>query len=193
MEYQFALRTKKVTASEVREILKVVARPEIMSFAGGLPAPELFPVNEIGRQCQAVLAEQGPKALQYATTEGFTPLRQWIVDRLNTKWKMNAGLDNVMIVSGSQSALDMISKLMLDYDDVVWCETPTYLAALTAFRLMGAQFEAMPSDENGVIVEGLEERILQHRPKMVYVIPKLWSWKTTLISNCVSTISSIVR
>ncbi|MDO5297351.1 MAG: PLP-dependent aminotransferase family protein [bacterium] len=171
MEYQFALRTKKVTASEVREILKIVARPEIMSFAGGLPAPELFPVDEVGRQCQAVLAEQGPKALQYATTEGYNPLRQWIVDRLTNKWHINVGIDNVLITSGSQSALDMISKLMVDEGDVIWCETPTYLAALTAFRLLGPTFEAMPSDDDGVIVDGLEERILQHKPKMVYVIP----------------------
>ncbi|MBQ7569070.1 PLP-dependent aminotransferase family protein [bacterium] len=171
MEYQFASRTKKVTASEVREILKVVARPEIMSFAGGLPAPELFPVDEVSKQCQAVLEEQGPKALQYATTEGYTPLREWIANRLNTKWGTTAGIENVLIVSGSQSALDMISKLMLDDGDVVWCENPTYLAALTAFRLLGPTFETMPSDDNGVIVEGLEERILQHKPRMVYVIP----------------------
>ncbi len=173
MEYLFAKRMQRLTASEVREILKITERPEILSFAGGLPAPELFPSKEISEHCQAVLADEKTKfkALQYSTTEGFNPLREWIVGRLNSAWGMSCNINNVLITSGSQSGLDLVAKLMLDDNDLVWCETPTYLAALASFRVFGPRFEDMPTDENGVIVEGLEERILKEKPKMVYVIP----------------------
>ena len=171
MEYQFADRMKRLKASEVREILKVTERPEIMSFAGGLPAPELFPSKEISEHCQKVLAANGAKALQYATTEGFNPLREWIIDRLNNVWGMHVGLDNVMIISGSQSGLDLIAKLMIEEGDVVWCENPTYLAALTAFRVFNPVFKDVALDDEGIVLEGLEERIKQEKPKFIYVIP----------------------
>ena len=171
MNERFSRRMQFLTASEVREILKVTERPEILSFAGGLPAPELFPSEELAKHAQALLMEEGPKALQYAATEGYTPLRKWIAGRLNSHWGMHVDVPNVMITSGSQSGLDLVAKLFLDKDDLVWCEVPTYLAALASFRVFQPRFEEMPTNDDGVILEGLEERILKNKPKMVYVIP----------------------
>lgn len=172
MEYNFARRMQIMTASEIREILKVTERPEILSFAGGLPAPELFPSEELSRLSQQLLAEEGAKALQYTTTEGYKPLREWIVNRLTSNWGMqDINTDNILITSGSQSGLDLVAKLFLDEGDLVWCEAPTYLAALASFRVCQPRFAAMDTDENGVILEGLEERIKAEKPKLVYVIP----------------------
>lgn len=172
MEYRFARRMAGMAASEVREILKVTERPEILSFAGGLPAPELFPAEDLSVHAQALLREEGVRALQYAPTEGYLPLREWIADRMNTVWG-TTGLapNNIIITSGSQQGLDLVAKLFIDEGDLVWCESPTYLAALGAFKVFQPRFQPMPTDEHGVILEGLEDRILQERPKFVYVIP----------------------
>lgn len=171
MEYRFARRMEHLTASEVREILKVTERPEILSFAGGLPAPELFPSEELSKHAQALLQEEGVKALQYAATEGYQPLRKWVSERLNSSWGMSIKYSNVLITSGSQSGLDLVSKLFLDEGDLVWCEVPTYLAALASFRVCQPRFADMPTDDEGIILEGLEERIIAEKPKMIYVIP----------------------
>ena len=170
MEYNLARRMQFLKASEVRELLKLTERPEILSFAGGLPAPELFPTQELAEHSVALLKEMGAKALQYAATEGYTPLRVWIRERLNTRWGMNVDLDNLLILSGSQSGLDLIAKLFLNDGDTVWCESPTYMAALSAFRVCGAQFQAMDCDDDGVLLEGLEDKLRAHPPKFVYVI-----------------------
>lgn len=172
MEYHLAHRMQVVNASEIREILKVTERPEILSFAGGLPAPELFPHKELAEHSTALLREEGTKALQYSTTEGYNPLREWIIARLAERWNIKGlTLENIMITSGSQSGLDLVSKVFLDEGDCVWTEEPTYLAALTSFRSMGAVFASMPCDDDGVIIEGLEERLKAGKPKFVYVIP----------------------
>ena len=171
MEFNLASRMQRLTASEVREILKVTERPEILSFAGGLPAPELFPTVELSKHAQALLLEEGPKSLQYAATEGYMPLRKWIANRLNTVWGMHADVPNVMITSGSQSGLDLVAKLFLDEGDMVWCENPTYLAALSAFRVQGAVFDEIMTDDDGIVLDGLEERIKAGKPKFIYVIP----------------------
>lgn len=171
MKYHLANRMNFVSASEVREILKITERPDVLSFAGGLPAPELFPYKEIAKHAAALLHDEGVRILQYAPTEGYTPLREWIIDRLNRYWGMNIeGLDNILITSGSQSGLDLVSKLFIDEGDLVWTEAPTYMAALAAFRMCGANFEEMEVDDDGAVIEGLEERIQLHRPKCVYVI-----------------------
>lgn len=171
MEYHLANRMNFVSASEVREILKITERPDVLSFAGGLPAPELFPHEELSKYAAAILHEEGVRTLQYAPTEGYVPLREWIMDRLNRYWGMHVeGLDNILITSGSQSGLDLASKLLIDQDDVVWTEAPTYMAALAAFRMCGAKFEEMQCDDDGVIIEGLEARLQVRKPKCVYVI-----------------------
>lgn len=172
MEFKFAKRMSYLKASDIREILKVSERPEIISFAGGLPAPELFPVQEIKEVSRIVLEEEGAKALQYTTTEGYAPLRQWIANRMNTRLGTHFEYEDILITHGSQQALDLSGKVFLDEGDVVLCESPTYLAAISAFRAYGCEFVEVPTDNDGMIMEELE-RILENtqRVKIIYMIP----------------------
>lgn len=172
MEYNFARRIGYLKASEIREILKVTERPEVISFAGGLPAPELFPVEAIKEVSRIVLEEEGTKALQYTTTEGYTPLREWIANRMNTRLGTAFESENILLTHGSQQALDLTGKVFLDEGDVVLCESPTYLAAISAFKAYGCEFAEVPTDDEGMVPEELE-RILQNTPrvKIIYVIP----------------------
>ena len=164
MEFKYARRMEHLQASEIREILKVTERPEIISFAGGLPAPELFPIEEIIRVNRIVLEEEGAKALQYTTTEGYTPLREWIASRMNSRLGTSFDFENILITHGSQQALDLSGKVFLDEGDVVLCESPTYLAAISAFRAYGCDFVEVPTDNDGMIPDELE-RILARPPK----------------------------
>jgi len=172
MEYKFAKRISYLKASEIREILKITESEDIISFAGGLPAPELFPVDEIKEVSRIVLEESGEKALQYSTTEGYTQLREWIAKRMNSRLKCEFDYDNILLTHGSQQALDLTGKVFLDEDDVVLCESPTYLAAISAFKAYGCRFIEVPTDDNGMIPDKLEE-ILEStdRVKLIYAIP----------------------
>lgn len=171
MEYKFAERLSYLKASEIREILKITERPEIISFAGGLPAPELFPVKEIIEVNRHILEERGEAALQYSTTEGFAPLRKWIAERMNKTRGTNFDADNILITHGSQQALDLTGKVFLDEGDTVICESPTYLAAISAFKAYGCKFREVPTDEFGMVPEALEEIIKNtDRPKIIYII-----------------------
>lgn len=133
MKLKFAKRMSYIKASEIREILKVTEREDVISFAGGLPAPELFPIDEINKMNQVVLQEAGAKALQYTTTEGYYPLREWIAKRMNERLGTSFDKDNILITHGSQQGLDLSGKVFLDDGDIVLCESPTYLAAISAF------------------------------------------------------------
>lgn len=172
MEYKLAERMSGMQASAVREILKVTQRPEVISFAGGLPAPELFPVDEISKVCTEVCAAEGRKVLQYATTEGRPTLRAKIAERSNRKYKTNLKAENILITTGSQQNLDMAGKIFLDKGDVVLMESPTYLAAINAFKAYQPVFKEVPTDEKGMIPEELD-KILAATPKakLIYVIP----------------------
>lgn len=172
MAYLFAKRIDSLKASEIREILKITQRPEVISFAGGLPAPELFPLQELRHISEMVLKERGDQALQYSTTEGYEPLRRKIAERRNRIFKSQISASNVLVTSGSQQALDLCGKLFLDEDDVVLCESPTYLAAISAFRAYGPRFVEVPTDDEGMLTDELE-RILAStdRVKFIYVIP----------------------
>lgn len=172
MRMKFANRIDSLRASDIREILKITQRAEVISFAGGLPAPELFPVEEIKEISRLLMEESGRVALQYSTTEGYEPLRQKIAARIGRKFQTQASAEEVMITSGSQQALDFTGKLFLDAGDVVLCESPTYLAAISAFRAYQPEFIAVPTDDDGMIIEELE-RILAttDNVKLVYVIP----------------------
>ena len=172
MEFKFAKRMESMKASEIREILKVAERPEVISFAGGLPAPELFPLEEIKEVSRIVLEEDGAKALQYSSTEGYSPLRQWIAHRMNKRLGTCFDLENILITHGSQQALDLSGKVFLDEGDIVLCESPTYLAAISAFRAYGCEFVEVPTDDDGMIMEELD-RILENteRVKLIYIIP----------------------
>lgn len=172
MEFKFAGRMEHLKASEIREILKVTERPEVISFAGGLPAAELFPLEEIKAVNKIVLEEEGAKALQYTTTEGYLPLREWIAQRMNSRLGTNFEPENILLTHGSQQALDLSGKVFLDQGDVVLCESPTYLAAISAFKAYGCEFVEVPTDHAGMIPEELE-KILEKtaRVKIIYVIP----------------------
>ncbi len=171
MDYKFANRMSYLKASEIREILKITERPEIISFAGGLPAPELFPIEEIMEVNRQVLAEDGASALQYTTTEGYAPLREWIANRMNSTRGTDFDAGNILLTNGSQQALDLSGKVFLDEGDTVLCESPTYLAAISAFKAYGCKFEEVPTDDDGMIPEGLEH-ILEtvERAKIIYII-----------------------
>lgn len=172
MSRAYARRMGQMKASEIREILKVTERAEVISFAGGLPAPELFPVEEMKCVSHLVLEESGTKALQYTTTEGYEPLRIQIAKRMNEKVGTKLTCDEIQIVSGSQQALDMTGKLFLDEGDVVICEQPTYLGAINAFRAYGCQFIEVPSDDEGMDVAILETVLREtEKVKLIYVIP----------------------
>ncbi|MDU1506979.1 MAG: PLP-dependent aminotransferase family protein [Clostridium butyricum] len=172
MTFEFADRMSLIKASEIREILKVTERPEIISFAGGLPAPETFPIEQIKEANRIVLEESGRKALQYSTTEGFNPLRKWIASRMNSTLNTNFQFENILITHGSQQGLDLMGKIFLNKDDVVLCESPTYLAAISAFKAYECRFVEVPTDKEGMIPEELE-RIIKNTKniKLIYTIP----------------------
>ena len=173
MQLRFAERMSHIKASDIREMLKVAEHDGVISFAGGLPAPELFPIDDIEEITRKVLKEQGGKCLNYASTEGYTPLREWIAARMNSRFGTSFGKDDIMITHGSQQALDLSGKIFLDEGDAVLCESPTYLAALGAFRAYGCRFIEIPTDDEGMIPESLEEVLkTTDRVKLIYVNPE---------------------
>lgn len=183
MSLSLATRMNHLKASEIREILKVTENPDVISFAGGLPAPELFPIQKIEESTARVLETSGMKALQYTTTEGYSPLREWIANRLNSLEGTSFDKDNILITHGSQQALDLTGKVFLDEGDVVVCESPTYLAAINAFKAYGCKFVGIDTDNDGMIMDDLEN-VLKNTPrvKLIYIIPtfqnptgKTWS------------------
>lgn len=169
---RFADRMSLLTGSEIRELLKLTAQPDIISFAGGLPAPELFPVEAMKAASIKVLDEQGRAAMQYSTTEGLPALREKIVARMEAKNGIKTTADNILVTSGSQQGLDFSARAFLNKDDVVLLESPSYLGAVNAFKGCEPRFIEVPTDENGMIMEELD-KILASTPnvKMIYVIP----------------------
>jgi 2-aminoadipate transaminase len=156
-------------SSVIRELLKLTEQPDIISFAGGLPAPDVFPIKEFQAACNTVLETQGAQALQYSTTEGYAPLREMIA-RHSARYSVQISADNILITSGSQQALDFIGRLFINRGDYVVCESPTYLGALQAWNAYGAQYISVPADEDGMIIEELEAA-LRVGPKFIYVLP----------------------
>lgn len=168
----FARRMKHMNRSEIREILKVTEDPEIISFAGGLPAPEAFPVTELREAASLALETAGTKALQYSLAEGLPSLRRKIAERSCTLWDAKARMEDVQIVNGSRQALDFLGKIFLDEGDVVLCENPTYLAALSAFRAYGPRFAPVATDDEGMLPDDLEQKLAsEKRARFIYVIP----------------------
>ena len=168
----FAERMANVKASEIRELLALTAKPEIISFAGGLPAPELFPVEEMQAAIDAVMKEGGKSAMQYGTTEGAPRLREQIADRLLAKNNIRTDIKNILMTAGSQQGLDYAARLFVNPGDVIIMESPSYLGAINAFKLSQPNFVEVPTDENGMIMEELE-KVLATTPnvKLIYVIP----------------------
>jgi 2-aminoadipate transaminase len=165
-----ARRMAGMRPSTIREILKVTAQPDVISFAGGLPAPELFPVDAVREASDVVLRELGSDALQYGESEGYRPLREWIAAEMATRG-VSTPADDVLVTNGSQQVLDLVGKALLDPGDVILTETPTYLAAIQAFQVFEAAFVSIPTDEHGLIPEAVPELVERHRPKFLYTIP----------------------
>ena len=172
MTMKFSKRMERMQASEIRELLKLTQKPEIISFAGGLPAPELFPVDELAKVAEDVLKSEGRQLLQYATTEGRPSLRQKIADRMLAKYNTKVSPDEILITTGSQQCLDFAGKLFLDPGDIVLCESPSYLGALNAFNAYEPNFVEVPTDDGGLIPEELDKILsTTERCKFIYVIP----------------------
>jgi len=163
---------QNLRASDIREILKITQRPDVISFAGGLPASELLPAHEMASLARELLIEDGVRALQYAPTEGLQELREVISDRLKGSLSIDRGPDELLVVSGSQQGLDLAGKVFLDEGDVVLCESPTYLGAINAFRAYQARFVEVSTDDDGMVPSDLEDRLRSvDRVKFVYVVP----------------------
>lgn len=172
MSIRYANRMSNITGSEIREAIKLTLRPGMISFAGGLPAPEMFPVEEMKEASRLVMEENGQTAMQYSTTEGFDPLREKIVERMKIKYGIHTEKDNILITNGSQQGLDFSGRLFLDKDDVVLFESPSYMGAFNAFKAYEPAFQEVPTDEDGIIPETLEKILEENKKvKMIYVIP----------------------
>ena len=168
-DQRFAGRTASMKRSTIREILKLTAQPDVISFAGGLPAPEFFPVERVQQAVDVVLAERGEVALQYSTTEGMPELRALLAERLSDDY-LTVHPDNVLITTGSQQALDLIGRVMIDEGDTLIVENPTYLGMLTAWRPYDPHYLPLPTDADGADVDVLEP-LLRQNPKMIYIVP----------------------
>lgn len=172
MNYEkiLASRTSNIKASAIRELLKLGASQKLISLGGGLPSPDSFPLDLVMELTEKVLKKYESNALQYDTTEGFTPLRKALVEYVKTKG-IDAELENIYITSGSQGFLDAIGKLLISRGDCVAVEGPTYLAALQAFNAYQAKYLQIETDDEGVIPESMEEIIKTYPVKFVYLIP----------------------
>ncbi|HLF83142.1 MAG TPA: PLP-dependent aminotransferase family protein [Blastocatellia bacterium] len=178
--YRFASRMSRMPVSAIREILKVTEHPEIISFAGGLPAPELFPVAAIAQAHADVFADEGPAALQYSTTEGWCPLREWIARRMQRRG-IAASADRVLITTGSQQGIDLVGKVFIERGDAVVVENPTYLAALQAFGGYEASFISIDSDDEGMRVDQLENVLKCSSPRLIYIVSEFANPKGTTL------------
>lgn len=171
MSLKYAGRMDNIKASEIRELLKLTQRPDIISFAGGLPAPESFPIEEFIKISKEILENSGAQALQYGPTEGFEPLRAAIAKRMK-KIYVNVDPDNILITSGSQQGLDFAAKIFINPGDVIICESPTYLGAINAFKAYEPRFVEVSTDDEGMDMEELEDVLKnEDNVKFIYVIP----------------------
>jgi 2-aminoadipate transaminase len=171
----FSERTKEMRASEVRELLKLLQVPDMISFAGGFPNPESFPTDLIREILTDVLKKDGAQALQYGITEGYAPLRDSVADRMK-KRGVDVSKENVLIVSGSQQAIDLMGKIFIDPKDTIVISAPTYLAALTNWAIMQATFESVPIDQDNMRMDIFEEKVRRlskraNPPEIVYALP----------------------
>ncbi|HXU08729.1 MAG TPA: PLP-dependent aminotransferase family protein [Blastocatellia bacterium] len=180
--FHFANRMSRMPVSAIRELLKVTEHPEIISFAGGLPAPELFPVDAIARAHAEVFADEAAVALQYSTTEGCRSLRQWIASRMQMRG-ITTTADHVMITTGAQQGVDLTAKIFLERGDTVIVENPCYLAAIQSFSGYEASFIPIDSDDHGMRVDDIEEALKHSRPRLIYIVSEFSNPKGTTLSH----------
>lgn len=183
MNPKLARRMIRFQESDLTPILRLAANPEVISFAGGLPAPELFPVEAMKKIAVRVLDEHGKRALQYSSTEGHLPLREKIAARTNRNLKTSLKAENIVVTTGSQQSLDILAKMYIDDGDCILCESPTYLGALSAFNACQPSYREVDTDGEGMVIADLEKALAEEkRAKLIYVIPdfqnpsgKTWS------------------
>ena len=168
IQWQFSERAQQLQSSAIREILKITQRPEIISFAGGLPSPATFPVERMKAAYDKVLSETGKQALQYGPTDGYAPLREWIANSLSTEGSRIVP-EQILMVSGSQQALDLLGKVLIDEGSRVLVETPSYLGALQAFSVYRPEFRSVETDDNGLVPSSLEP--LAQGARLLYALP----------------------
>jgi DNA-binding transcriptional MocR family regulator len=168
---QFADRLSNVETSAIRELFKLLGKPGIISFAGGFPDSAMFDVEGIREACTKALAEEPGAALQYGATEGYQPLREQLATFMHSKGTKELTPEQLIVTTGSQQALDLLGKTMISPGDKVIVEGPTFLATIQCFRLYGAELVSAPIDAHGVQTDVLEQLIIEHKPKMVYLIP----------------------
>ena len=168
LQWQFSQRAQQLQSSVIREILKVTIRPEVISFAGGLPSPATFPVEHMRAAYDKVLSQQGKVALQYGPTDGYAPLREWIAQSLSTDGAKILA-EQVLMVSGSQQGLDLLAKVLVDEGSKVLVETPSYLGALQAFSLYRPEFVSVPTDDHGLLPD--QVATVGQGARMLYALP----------------------
>lgn len=172
MEYIFSDRVQSLKPSAIREIFKYAADPSVVSLSAGNPAPEAFPVKEIAEISQRIFAENPIAALQYSVTEGYTPLRNWMTDYMKNKHNVGSESDDILITSGAQQVMDLVSKAVLNEGDVVICENPSFIGSLNTFRSYNARLVGVTVEPDGMNIEQLED-VLKNEPKakFIYTIP----------------------
>jgi 2-aminoadipate transaminase len=181
-EKRLAERTKRMRSSIIRELLKYAVDPDIISFAGGMPAPELFPIREFEEACHHILTHNGETALQYSPTEGYRPLKEWLAETMY-KYGIWVEVENILMVNGSQQGLDLIGKLFIDPGTCIISSAPTYLGALQAWNAYEARYRTVPLDEDGMRVDEIEEALrCGDRPCFVYVLPNFHNPAGTTLS-----------
>lgn len=168
---QFANRLDQVETSAIRELFKLLGKPGIISFAGGFPDSAMFDVEGIRQATEKTLGSDAGQALQYGATEGFGPLREQLCAFMHNKGVQELQPQQLVVTTGSQQALDLLGKCMINPGDKVIVEGPTFLATIQCFRLYGAEVISAPIDAHGVQVDALEQLIIRHQPKMIYLIP----------------------
>ncbi len=168
---QFAQRLDKVETSAIRELFKLLGKPGIISFAGGFPDSAMFDVQGIREASERALRDEPGAALQYGATEGYNPLREQLAGFMQSKGVEGLRADELIVTTGSQQALDLVGKTLLDPQDTVLVESPTFLATIQCFRLYGPTVLGVPVDADGVDVDALEAMVKQHRPKLIYLVP----------------------
>ena len=165
---QFSKRVPADGTDAVGAILAAAADPSVISFAGGLPAPELFPVAEMKKAVDTVFDEHGREAMQYGASRGVTELRELITKRVKEREGIDSKVENVMVTTGSEQVLDLVGKAFIDEGDEVLVEDPTYLCALDVYRSYGAKFVSVPQDDQGLRVDALEEALKNHPKAAIY-------------------------
>jgi len=168
IQWQFSERAQQLQSSFIREILKITQRPEIISFAGGLPSPATFPVERMKQAYDRVLTETGKVALQYGPTDGYGPLKEWIAHSLSTEGTKILP-EQILMVSGSQQALDLIGKVLIDEGSRVLVETPSYLGALQAFSVYRPEFGSVATDDHGLVPASIEA--VAKGARLLYSLP----------------------